>query len=619
MPIASPRAKRRRRASTGCTPRCSTSPAIRAGAGSPRATANRPGYGAKIAAAQIGGLQGDRLDADDSVAACAKHLGANSAVEGGRDYSAVELSERAMRESYLPPFRAAAASGVACFMAAFNTYAGVPGVANAGLLNDMLRQEWGFSGIVVSDFGSIDELMVHGVVGDGSEAATRALLAGTDIDMQSGAYRRELPGLVRSGRVPEAALDRSVRRVLALKEALGLFRDPYARMDPQREAATLLAPAHRAAAQALAEKSLVLVKNERSTLPFRSDVRRIAVIGPRADARADMMGPWSADGHPADAVTLADGLRELLPQAEVVIDAAGSTGEAAAADIAEAVAAAKAADVVVLALGEKAVQSGEAASRADPSLPVDQLALAQAVLAAGRPTAVVLFHGRPLVLGPLVDQADALLLAWFPGTMGGAAIARTLFGANEPRGRLPISWPRSVGQIPVYHDHLPTGRPATEPPRPLHHRLSGPVGQPAVSVRVRAELHRLHLRAAPARPRYPARGGEGRGVGRGHQHRSASRHRTGGTLRAPAGGRDLPPRARVSWLPGPGARAWRHRNGQDRARRRRTRLLAPRRRPQGRSRPLRHPDRTGCRLVAVRESGAPAIARRLAVIGCRRR
>ena len=208
--------------------------------------------------------------------------------------------------------------------------------------------------------------------------------------------------------MPEAALDRSVRRVLALKEALGLFRDPYARMDPQREAATLLAPAHRAAALALAEKSLVLVKNERSTLPFTSDVRRVAVIGPRADARADMMGPWSADGHPADAVTLADGLRELLPQARGRHRCRpGARARPRRPTSREAVAAAKAADVVVLALGEKAVQSGEAASRADPSLPVDQLALAQAVLAAGRPTAVVLFHGRPLVLGPLVDQADA--------------------------------------------------------------------------------------------------------------------------------------------------------------------------------------------------------------------
>lgn len=422
--------------------------------------------GARIAAARIEGLQGDRLDASDTVAACAKHLGANSAVEGGRDYSAVELSERAMRELYLPPFKAAAASGVACFMAAFNTYDGVPGVASTTLLDGILRREWGFTGIVVSDFGAIQELMVHGIVHDEAEAAARALLAGTDIDMQSEAYRRELPRLVRAGRVPAAALDASVRRVLALKEVLGLFRDPYGRMDPAREAATLLAPAHRAAALALAEKSLVLVRNEAATLPFGHDVRRVAVIGPRADARADMMGPWSADGVPADAVTLADGIHALLPRAAVGVVPAGAAGEVTAAESAAAVAAAREADVVVLALGERAVQSGEAASRADPSLPADQLALAQAVLAAGRPTATVLFHGRPLVLGKLADEAPALLLAWFPGTMGGAAIARTLFGDNEPRGRLPVTWPRAVGQIPVYHDHLPTGRPATEPSQP---------------------------------------------------------------------------------------------------------------------------------------------------------
>lgn len=422
--------------------------------------------GAKIAAARIAGLQGTRLDAADSVAACAKHYGANGAVEAGRDYSAAAISERALREFALPPFRAAVAAGVACVMAAFNTFDGIPAVANRRLLDDILRGEWRFSGLVVSDFGSIGELTVHGVAGDGAEAAARALRAGTDIDMMSETYRRELPRLVRAGRVSAALLDRAVRRVLALKERLGLFDDPYARMDPEREAATLLAPEHRAAALALAEKSLVLLKNENGILPFSRGVRRIAVIGPLGDDAGEIGGPWPAAGKPKDTVTVAAGIRSVVPEARVEVVRGGAVDAVSPSEIEMAVAAARAADAVVLVLGERALQSGEAASRTDLGLPGGQLGLARAVLAAKKPTAVVLFHGRPLVLTELATEAPALLAAWFPGTMGGLAVARTLFGENEPRGRLPVTFPRSVGQIPIYHDRLPTGRPPTNPPQP---------------------------------------------------------------------------------------------------------------------------------------------------------
>ncbi|CAH1654378.1 glycoside hydrolase family 3 N-terminal domain-containing protein [Chelatococcus asaccharovorans] len=425
-----------------------------------------PWLGGQIGAARVRGFQGERLDADDSVAACVKHFGANGAVESGRDYTATSVSERALREIYLPPFKATVAAGVRCFMAAFNTFDGVPGVANRHLLTDILRKEWGFQGVVVSDFGAVEELVTHGIAADREEAAKRALTAGTDIEMQGEAFRRDLPRLVASGAVPMAVLDDAVRHVLTFKEELGLFDKPFGRMDEARERTALFAPAHRQAAIELAEKSLVLLKNDRETLPFSPDVRRIAVIGPLADDRADTLGPWAANGQPDDAITLAAGLRQVLPKAVVEVVSAGSVNGSSPEARAAAVAVARTADVVVLALGEKSTQSGEAASRTDLGLPGDQMELARDVLAVGRPTAVVLFHGRPLVLTPLVKDAPAILSAWFPGSMGGLAIARTLVGENEPRGRLPVTFPRAVGQIPIYHDHLRTGRPPTNPPRP---------------------------------------------------------------------------------------------------------------------------------------------------------
>jgi beta-glucosidase len=425
-----------------------------------------PWLGAKIAAARVQGFQGDSLSAPDSVAACAKHYGADGAVEAGRDYTATDISERALRDIYLPPFKAAVAAGIRCVMAAFNTYDGVPGIANRHLLTDILRSEWGFPGVVVSDFGAIEELTTHGVAADRAGAAARALTAGADIEMQGSAFRRELPGLIAQGKVPMAALDQAVRRVLSFKEALGLFDDPFARMNETRERETLGAPAHRQAALDLAEKSLVLLKNDGDVLPFSRDVRRIAVIGPLGDDKADTLGPWAANGKPEDALTLAAGLKQVLPQASIDVVPAGTVTATSASEREAAVKAAEAADVVVLALGERASMSGEAASRTDLGLPGDQLALARAVLAAGKPTAVVLFHGRPLVLTELAENAPAILAAWFPGSMGGLAIARTLVGDNEPRGRLPVTFPRAVGQIPIHHDHLPTGRPPTDPPRP---------------------------------------------------------------------------------------------------------------------------------------------------------
>lgn len=423
--------------------------------------------GARIAAARVRGLQGPNLMAKDSVAACAKHFAGNGATEGGRDYTGADISERALRDLHLPPFRGAVDAGVRCVMAAFNAVDGVPGVMNRWLLTDVLRKEWGFKGVVVSDFGAIEELTVHGVSPSRQLSAELALSAGTDIDMQSRAYVEELPGLVRSGQVPMAELDEAVRRVLTLKEELGLLDDPFGRSDPAREKVVVGAEEHKAVALSVAEKSMVLLKND-GTLPFRREgLRRLALIGPLGDSKADTLGPWAADGKPADAVTLAEGLRRLLgPAVDVVTVPGGGIDGSTEQDIAEAVVAAELADAVVLALGERATQSGEAASRSSLDLPGDQMKLARAVFGAGKPTAAVLFNGRPLTVADLDREAPAILEAWFPGTMGGLAVARLLFGDAEPLGRLPMTFPRSVGQIPIYHDQRPTGRPAADEPRP---------------------------------------------------------------------------------------------------------------------------------------------------------
>ncbi|MCP8937242.1 glycoside hydrolase family 3 C-terminal domain-containing protein [Alsobacter sp. SYSU M60028] len=423
--------------------------------------------GARIAAARVKGLQGDKLSNPESVAACVKHFAGNGATEAGRDYTASDLSERAMRETQLPPFKASVDAGARCFMSAFNAVDGVPGVANDRLLKDLLRDEWGFRGIVVSDFGAIRELTVHGVAETPEEAGRMAFRAGTDMDMESRTYVEALPGMVRDGLVLQGELDNAVRRVLQLKMDLGLFDDPYGRSDASREKQTVGRADHLQAARVMAEKSLVLLKNANETLPFSTSLKRVAVIGPLGDAPADTLGPWAANGKPDEAVTLLAGVRTVLgSEAEVSFATGGTVDRSSPADIAAALKVAKAADAVILALGERATQSGEAASRSVIDLPGDQLALARAVIALGRPTATVLFNGRPLTIEDLDREAPAILEAWYPGSEGGLAVARALFGLAEPQGRLPITFPRSVGQIPIYHDARPTGRPAVEQGRP---------------------------------------------------------------------------------------------------------------------------------------------------------
>jgi beta-glucosidase len=428
-------------------------------------TAEGPGedgwLGARIAAAKVRGFQGTHLTSTDSIAACAKHFCAYGAVTAGRDYASVDISERTVREVHLPPFESAVSAGVAAVMPAFTDLAGVPMTANTALLRDCLRGELGFDGVLISDYNAIAELMHHGVAADLPQAAALALNAGVDIDMMSEAYRRGLPTALERGLVTMQQIDAAVLRVLALKERLGLFDNPYGRgSKPETSAAR----AHRRQlARAVGARAIVMLKNERETLPLATSFRRLAVVGPLADAAHEMGGPWAAAGEPETYVSVLSGLHRSLPATEllhasgVAIDTEDRSGIDAAVELCAR------ADAIVLCLGEAAAMSGEAASRAYPELPGQQRALAEAVFARVRsdhvPVIVILFSGRPLVVPWLADRADALLSAFFLGSEAGNAIADILTGRAAPSGRTPISWPRALGQVPIFFGQRPGGRP----------------------------------------------------------------------------------------------------------------------------------------------------------------
>jgi len=421
-----------------------------------------PWLAAQIARAKVRGFQGADLALAGSVAATAKHFCAYGPVTGGRDYASVDISERTLREVHLPAFAAAVRAGAAAIMPAFTDLAGIPMTAHKALLRDCLRGELGFDGVLVSDYNAIRELVYHGVAADIVEAAVLALKAGVDIDMMAEAYRKGLPVALERGLVAMDEIDESVLRVLRLKESLGLFDDPYRRGSSAESAETVAA--RRLLAREVAAKSLVLARNFDAALPLPEGAARVAVLGPLADAWREMRGPWAAAGYEEPSVTVLAGLRAALPNATVVhaegvtIAGADRSGIAAAVDLVE-----SSADVIVLCLGEAAEMSGEASSRAFPELPGEQRALAEAVLerarAAGIPVVVVLFCGRPLIVPWLAERADALLIAWFPGTEAGNAIADVLTGRVSPSGRTPITWPRALGQIPLFYGQRTSGRP----------------------------------------------------------------------------------------------------------------------------------------------------------------
>ena len=416
--------------------------------------------GRLFAAARVQGFQGSDLKSTERMLACIKHFAAYGAAESGLDYNTVDMSEARLREVYLQPYKAGFDAGALSAMASFNEINGVPSTGNRWLMTDLLRGEWGFQGFVVSDYTGDEEMIAHGFAKDGRDAARLAFLAGVDMSMQSGLYRQHLPDLVRTGAVPQAQLDESVRRVLSLKAMLGLFENPFRRIDVKRETARSMLPKTRALAREAGRKAIVLLKNEGDLLPLPRSGKKIALIGPFAAGAHDLVGPWVVYGDDQKSVDLATGITGALADKNALVVAQGSNvEEPLSGGIEQAVAAARQADVILLAIGEGANMSGEAQSRTEIVVPEPQQRLAEAVAAVGKPVVVILKHGRALALQGAVENAQAILATWFLGTETGNAIADVLFGAYSPSGRLPASFPRASGQEPYYYAHKSTGRP----------------------------------------------------------------------------------------------------------------------------------------------------------------
>jgi beta-glucosidase len=421
-----------------------------------------PWLGSKIAAAMVRGYQGDDLSAADAVVSCVKHFALYGAVTAGRDYHMVDMSRRMMEETYLPPYRAAIAAGARTVMVAFNEINGVPATANRWLLTDLLRGEWGFDGWVVTDYTGISELIPHGIAADPASAAAQALSAGVDMDMVSEAYIAEIPALVASGRIAEATIDAAVLRVLETKWDLGLFQAPFARCDPARAQALHGSVESRQLARRAARESVVLLKNDGALLPLHPE-GKLAVIGPLADGQRDMLGCWIAAGNPDDTVSALSGILAACHPLAQVSHAKGCEIQSEDASLlAAAIHLASQADVVILVLGESWQMSGEAASRSDIRLPKCQRKLARAIRKTGKPCLLVTLSGRPLELSWEARKFPAILHAWALGSEGGNALADVIFGKFPPVGKLTMSFPRALGQVPLTYREKPSGRPFAE-------------------------------------------------------------------------------------------------------------------------------------------------------------
>ena len=412
-----------------------------------------------LGVAMVEGFQGEDLSAPGSIAACAKHFAGYGAAESGRDYATTNIPEHELRNVYFPPFRAAVEAGVATLMTSFSDLNGVPATANAFLLRQVLRREWGYRGFVVSDWSSIPQLSVHGLTAGDADAAQEAVVAGVDMDMASGVYAARLARLVEEGRVGVKVIDAAVAGILRLKFRLGLFERPY--VEPATMPSVALDDRLRTAKQA-ALQSVVLLKNDAAILPLsKAGIHSIAVIGPLADEPYEQLGTWIFDGDPALSVTGLQGIRDLLGgDAEIrYVRALETSRSRSTTGFDAALEAACASDVAILFLGEESILSGEAHSRADIGLPGAQAELVRRVREAGKPVVAVIMAGRPLVLTNEIDELDAVLFAWHPGTAGGAAVADLLFGVESPSGKLPVTFPRAVGQIPIYYGQKHGGKP----------------------------------------------------------------------------------------------------------------------------------------------------------------
>lgn len=430
--------------------------------------------GEQAAIARVHGFQGDNLAEANTIAACVKHFAAYGAAVGGRDYNAVDMSERMLREVYLPPYKAAVNAGVAIVMSSFNTLNGVPASGNRWLQTEILRGEWGFDGFVVSDWNSLGEMMFHGNVDSPYDVGYRGVDAGVDMDMEGRIYITQVKQLLNDKKISISQIDEMVSRILLVKFRLGLFDNPFQYCDKQKEKELTMHPDHIAAAREIAKKSIVLMKNESKTLPLAKTIKRIAVIGPLADDKDSPLGNWRGNAIPNSAVSLLEGIREAVGSNAEVLYAEGCTlvtnpeqsfftqlefNTTDRSGFAEAIAIAKKAEVIVIALGETAYMSGECRSYADISLKGLQLELLREIKKTGKPVVLALFTGRPLVLTDVIEHTDAILNCWQLGSESGHAVADVLFGDYNPSGKLPASFPYHIGQIPVFYEQLNTGRP----------------------------------------------------------------------------------------------------------------------------------------------------------------
>lgn len=424
--------------------------------------------GSQITKARIKGFQGSDLRAPDSILACAKHFAVYGLAQAGRDYHSTDVSDVELWNTYLPPFKASVDAGVATFMTSFNDLNGTPATGNRYLLTDVLRNQWQFKGFVVSDYTAVNELIPHGFARDESHAAELALNAGMDMDMVGQLYLTQGKQLVRTGKVQETQINAAVRRILEMKYRLGLFSDPYRASSEARQAVEIYKPEYLQAARSMAQKSIVLLKNAQQTLPLSKQLTSIAVIGPLADSKRDMLGSWHAAGNWDKPSSLLDGIKAKLGDSTTIHYAKGASyaldpkaidAADAEADFAEAIAAAQQAEVIVAAMGEAGNMSGEARSRSNIDLPGNQQALLRELKKLNKPIILVLMNGRPLTLSWEDEHMDAILETWFAGTMGGDAIADVLFGDYNPSGKLPVTFPRNLGQVPIYYNMKNTGRP----------------------------------------------------------------------------------------------------------------------------------------------------------------
>ena len=421
-----------------------------------------PFLGSSIAAARVRGFQGEDVSQPERILACAKHFAAYGGAVGGRDYNTVDMSLQTLHEVYLPPFEAAAKGGVGTFMSAFNDLNGVPCTVNNYLLTDVLREKFEFNGFVVSDANSIAEVEVHGYVENRKEASKKALLAGLEMDMSQGTYKEDLPEQFKNGTIPVERLDEAVRRILRVKFNIGLFDNPY-RTNKEMEKQFLLAPEHIAIAREMAKRSIVLLKNENNILPLKKNLKKIAVIGPLADNKKELLGTWAITGNEDDVVTVLSGITAAVEKDTEIVynkgcDVIGDKG----VDFSSAVQIASESEVIIAVVGENADMSGEASSRMELNLPGRQEDLLKALQQTGKPVIVVLINGRPLSIPWVAENVSAIVEAWQLGIQSGSSIADVLFGDYNPSGKLVATFPYSVGQVPIYYNHPQTGRPASK-------------------------------------------------------------------------------------------------------------------------------------------------------------